>query len=197
VNILKYSKTPDEIMKVIYEEIYEKNFYLRRLFLIFFEKSIKKFSINFINELGILEKAIKLFDLNNTLLSNKIISELPNFFALLSEEKRKLILEKITRLQTKEFELNRSIKIFFKWKVEHFDKQSEKFSEQIKTEKERICEENKIKDLNKPKDFLEFKRIDESKKFLKKINPVINNNINSNQTKVFIYLIFSEIVLIK
>jgi hypothetical protein len=92
--LLKYTRSADEIIKVINEEIYEKNFYYKRVYLVFFENVINKFSISYINEMGILDKIIQLFN-SNIFLSNKLITLLPCYFAPLPDDKKKVILDKV------------------------------------------------------------------------------------------------------
>jgi hypothetical protein len=119
--ILKYSKTQEEVLQYIDEEILSQNFYNKRLYINFLKKCLDIFSITFIQENGILEKVLKLFEEGNIFLIIEILNLLPTLYILLPELKKNCINELVLKLKreitTKDFEYMKVISMFNYYRV--------------------------------------------------------------------------------
>jgi hypothetical protein len=197
VALLKYTRSHEEIIKVVNEEIYEKNFYYKRVYLVFFEEAIRKYSIGYIVELGVLDKAVKLFD-SGVLLTGKLITLLPDYYTQLPDDKRKVVNERVKHYsqeidegRIRDTELNKGIAVFTRWREEHYEKHTDIIVDLLRKESDKCTEENRIRELIKPKEYVDNKRIEDSKKFLKRINNPLVNSTNNPQIKVRILLILA------
>ena len=101
---LKFCKDKEEILKYTDSEFFlDKSFYRRRLYLIFFQNSLKVFSINYIKEIGLLENIFEFFD-DTSINICHLISMLPDFYPLINDmnEIKFKLLNKLSELRKKE-----------------------------------------------------------------------------------------------
>lgn len=108
VKNLKFCKDKEEIIKYTESEFFlDKSFYKRRLYLIFFQHSLKVFSINYIKEIGLLNNIFEFFEDNSINICN-LISMLPDFYPLINDinEIKFKLLNKMTDLRKKEIYAN-------------------------------------------------------------------------------------------
>lgn len=101
---LKYCRNKEEIIAYTKTEFFDvKSFYKRRLYIIFFHKLLKIFSINYLKEIGILENIFDFFD-DTSINICQMISILPDFYPLISDmsDLRFKLLNKLSDLRKNE-----------------------------------------------------------------------------------------------
>jgi hypothetical protein len=149
--------------------------------------------------LGFIDKIIKLLD-TNVILVSKVVTLLPSFYPLLLDDHKNKITKKINSLIVKDKELKKvitylkqNIESFEKWKSEHYDKASidTEIVEIIENDGLKFQEENKLKEQHSNKSLFDEKRLEESKKFLRRVSNGLAfcSNNSLPQVKVFSCLI--------
>lgn len=111
---LKYSWTREEILKYVFEELYDnQSFYRRRLFISFIRGCFDTLSIEFIKTKGIYDKMIELIKGGNVLMSNHVLILLVDKMELFSSEVLKELTIAVKAIDSKgDIELGKKIALF-------------------------------------------------------------------------------------
>ena len=140
----------DEIIKYTESEILNvKNFYVKRLYFIFFEECLEVFSFIFIKENKIFENIMRLLHENNEIMVNKFLKTLPKYYPYIYEDnKLKVIInnnvESCRKYMTKDKLIIENVRIFDKW-LDNFLKNydPDDYRQYLKLDKVKNEKENK------------------------------------------------------